>query len=1027
MSMNGRNVIVILSVMQLVGALATHAEEAVRNVALNRAAYTSTVGDYINTGHMATDGHTDTRWRSLGGHRRGEEQPWIYVDLGAECLISKIVLKWEVPYPVKYEIGVSTNSAPSPETGRVEQWMPVYGTENSKGGVEEIPLKPVKARYVRLWCPENLQGLPEGIVLAEFEVYGTGGTVFKPAPLAPPAKDGLWDLRGGWKIVSQRFTTDDAAKISTCGYNDSQWLAATVPGTILTSYLNVGAIPDPWYADQNSDISDSFCRTNWWYRNEAVILPESYRGKRVWLNLDGINYRAEIFVNGAAVGKMAGAFTRGRFDVTDKVVSGKNAIAVLIRPMPIVREPFDKRLDKVFTAESFRENAPTFLVAAGWDWAPCMRDRNMGIWQRVYLSVSGDVTILDPYVITDLPLPDVSRADLTVKTELRNTSEQPRNGTLRGKIGEVAFAQKVTVGAGQTITVSIDKTAQPALALRNPKLWWPNGYGEQNLYDFAVRFETDDGKVSDQKFEKIGIREFSYETNRPLTLLCNGQKIMVKGSNWCMDEGMLRLDREGFRARLRMEKEMNFTLIRSTLGAITKEDFFELCDEYGLLVWDEFGANHEHAVVYPEIVVENARDRVRRFRNHASVILWCGANEHGPHGAMEPGMREAAEKLDGTRYFLPNSILQPPMEGDGPYTYCGPQYYFSLSKGMRAEVGLKAVPVVESVRRMMPRRDLWPITQPGWGAHEWVNAGNNAGWCGDTERAIACYGTPNGVEDFCRKAQMVSMESGKAIFEGWNDKMWNDGTGVLIWMSNPVWPCLTFNIYDYYLEPTAGYFGCKKACEPVHIQWSIKSGEVKVINNSLKALNGLTAEVRMIHMDGREYLKKTVSVDCPANRVTKCLDLVESDTEKSRSKDDVSKVYFIKLTLKDPEGRLLSDNFYWQSRSWNEFQNLGDMARVAVTGTVSQARDKDVCKVTIDARGSDKSVALMTRFKLVDLGSGLLVAPVIYSDNYVSLLPGETKQVTLEFNAKSVSGDEVSLQVEGWNVNPAELARIKSR
>jgi hypothetical protein len=594
-------------------------------------------------------------------------------------------------------------------------------------------------------------------------------------------------------------------------------------------------------------------------------MPESYRGKRVWLNFDGINYKADIHLNGKEVGKMAGAFIRGRFDVTDKLVSGKNTLAVLIHTIPILREPFDKRLDKVWTSESAIGNAPTFLVAAGWDWMPCMRDRNLGIWQQVFLDTTDDVDILDPYVITDLPLPDVSRADLTVKTELRNSADREVRGTLRGKIGEAVFAKQVTVPAKQTITVTIDKSDAPVLAFRNPKLWWPNGYGEQNLYDFAIRFENADGKVSQTKTARVGIREWDYHKAKPLTIFCNGHKIMSKGANWCMDEGMLRLEREDFRDRLKMEKNMNFTMLRSTLGLITKPDFYDLCDEYGLMIWDDFGANHEHAVLSPEMVVENARDRVRRFRNHASVVLWCGANEHGPHGSMEPGMKEAVEKLDGTRWFIPNSILQPYMDGNGPYTYCGPQYYFGSAKGFKSETGLKALPVVESIRRMMPKRHQWPITQAGWGAHEWVNAGGNAGWCGDTEKAIARYGPYNSVEEFAGKAQLVSLEWAKAIFEAWNDKLWDDCTGVKIWMSNPVWPCLTFGIYDYYLEPTGGYFGCQKACEPVHVQWSIKSGEVKVINNTLKPLDGVTAEARIYQMDGREYAKRAETLNCPAN------------------------------------------------------------------------------------------------------------------------------------------------------------------
>jgi len=1012
----------------ILAAAAASAEEAPRNLALNRAAYSDRSADYINTPHMATDGHLDTGWKSLGGHRKGYEQPWIYIDLGAECTVGKVVLHWDDLHPVNYQIHVSTNGV-SPRTGFVEErsWKGVGGKGDCKGGVDEITLKEaVRARYVKLWVPEQPDGLPEGIGIKEFEVYGTGGPVVMPKPLPPPAEDGTWDLCAGWKLYSARYIPDDAAKISTAGYDDGDWLRATVPGTILRTYLEIGAIPDPWYADQNSMISDWFCRSDWWYRTE-VEMPAAYRGKRIWLNLDGINYRADVFVNGQEVGKMAGAFIRGRFDITDQVVEGKNAIAVRIKPMDYVREPFDKRLDRVWTAESFRGNAPTFIVAAGWDWAPCMRDRNMGIWQKVFLSTSGDVDILDPYVITDLPLPDTSSADLTVKTELRNSADREAKGILRGRIGEYAFAKAVAIPAKQTITVEIDKSDAPALSVRNPKLWWPNGYGEQNLYDFSIRFETGDGKVSDEKTARVGIREWDYHKGDPLIIYCNGQKIMSKGSNWCMDEGMLRLTREDFRARLRMEKDMNFTMIRSTLGAITKPAFYEICDEYGLMIWDDFGANHEHAVLHPEMVVENARDRVRRFRNHASVVIWCGANEHGPHPSMGPGMEEAAETLDGTRWYIPNSILRPYMAGNRPYNWVPPQSRFPNAQGFKSETGLMSLPCAESIARMMPEQHLWPITQAGWGVHEWVNAGQSAGWCGQTEKAIARYGEPRNLEDFCRKAQLVSMEWAKAIFESWNNRLWDTCSGIKVWMSNPVWPCLTFGIYDYYLEPTGGYFGCRKACEPIHIQWSIHSSEVKAINNTFKPLDGVTAEATIYRLDGSEYANRTASVDCPANSATLCFVLEEADSGKTRSKEDLSQCYFIKLKLKDREGGLLSENFYWQSRSNGNYEELNRMPRFNLPATVTMDRDGDVCTIRVDMQNGDRGVALSTRIKAVDAATGLLLAPVLYSDNYFSLLPGEAKEVTLEFDEKNVEGNEVIVQIEGWNVQAAELKRLRLR
>jgi len=1018
------------------------------NLALNRAAYASSSADFVNTGHMATDGQTATKWQSKAG-----DQPWIYVDLGADCTIGKVVLRWAGAYAKTYKIQVSTDSGPSPATGLVEHWTDVFSVTVGKGGVEEIPLSPVRSRYVKLCC--GGQAMPQNVSLAEFEVYGKGGPATKPNLAPPPARDGTWNLCAGWKLRSQSFVADDAAKIASSGYDDRQWLAATVPGTVLTSYQNAGAVPDMFFGDHQLQVSDWFCRCSWWYRTE-MELPESYRGQRLWLNLDGINYKADVFVNGSAAGKIAGAFIRSRFDITDKVIVGrKNAIAVLIHPMPKTKEPGQKGLDRLYFDDDFTPNAPTFVESAGWDWLPTIRDRNIGIWNRVFLSTSGDVTIVDPFVITDLPLlPDTSRADLTVKTELRNNSDRQRRGTLRGTIGAEAFEKPVVIGAHETLAVVLDKSTQPALSLHHPKLWWPNGYGDQSLYDFSLRFVLDDGRVSDRKTAKIGIRKFTYHKERPLTIFCNGQKIMLKGANWGMDEGMLRCDRQGFQARLRMEKDMNFTILRNCLGNVSKEDFFDLCDQYGLLVWEEFGINHNTTPVDLGVYFENAKDRLRARRNHACVALWCTANEDGPPEPIKSAMPGLVEQLDGTRHYLQHSTIQPPTESDGPYeTYC-PAFYFGLAGGYRGEVGSPVVPTVESMRRMMPQEKLWPIN-PIWGMHDWVDVGPFGNWCRLTEKAIAAYGAPTGIEDFCRKAQMVNMETFKAIYEAWNNKLWNDCTGVLIWMSNPCWPSLTWNTYDYYLEPTGAYFGCKKACEPIHVQWSIASGEVKVVNTTLQELPGLTVDARIYQMDGREYRKKSVSLDCPGNCVRTCFDLWEAEKgAKTAADSGLSNVYFIKLALKDRAGRLLSDNFYWQSKGatqgqsaaskvevtagvirtdssyWQTkapaaYQDLSAMSKVEVAGTVHNVQAGDACRITVDVRNGDKGVALMTRLKLVDVTSGLLVAPVRYGDNYFSLTPGESKQITMEFNAKNVSGDHVLVLVEGWNAIPAELARVR--
>jgi hypothetical protein len=244
----------------------------------------------------------------------------------------------------------------------------------------------------------------------------------------------------------------------------------------------------------------------------------------------------------------------------------------------------------------------------------------------------------------------------------------------------------------------------------------------------------------------------------------------------------------------------------------------------------------------------------------------------------------------------------------------------------------------------------------------------------------------------------------------------------MIWMSNPCWPSLTWNTYDYYLEPTAAYFGIKKACEPIHIQWSMSSNNVKVVNCTLKDLKGLSAEAHVYNLDGSLHLKKSLALDCPSNSVHQCFNLFEDDDPKSPSLSDV---HFIRLELKDAGGHLLSNNFYWRAKEVWKYQDLSAMGKVKVSGTVKKAQDGDTCKLTVNVGNANKAVALMTRLKLEDPASGLLVAPILYSENYFSLTPGESRLITIDFRAQKVLGREVKVMVEGWNVTPTELARVQ--
>jgi hypothetical protein len=1004
-----------------------------RNVALNRAAWASSSADFINTGHMATDGLAATKWQSADA-----DLQWIYVDLGAECNIRSVVLRWGGNFAVSHKVQVSTESGASPETGLVENWTDVHQTLEGKGGVEQIPLPATSARYVRLLLDGKAKA--GGYELNSFEVFGTGGFEAVPMPMPAADADGNLKLSGGWRLVNQATLADKAGAVSTCGYDDSKWLIATVPGTILTSYLNLGAVPDPFYGDWDYQISEFFAYTNWWYRNELEV-PASYAGKRVWLNFAGINYRAYVYVNGKSVGAIDGAFIRSKFDVTELVTPGKkNCIAVLIAPVPKPDKMFPKPLDGYVYPIEYPKNEPTILEADSWDWLPTIHDRDTGIINHMTLTASGDVTVENPMASSHFPEKgNLKRADVTLRVEVKNHAAKAVKGELRVKLGEVQFSYPVTLDAKECREIKLDKSNFKQLSLVEPKLWWPNGHGEQNLYDLTIEFAIG-GKTSDVNRSRVGIREFTYShdpltdwnlskihdhagqmetTNpKPLEVSCNGKRIFMRGADWGMDEGMLRCDRTGFEDRVRFEKDMNYNLIRNCLGNVDKEEFYDVCDEMGVMVWEEFGI---HATIMPDdpaMWLKNARDRFLRRRNHACVVVWVTSNEGIPQDPMLTEMPKYAATLDGTRLHFHSSTQTPPSDGDGPYDSRHPSYYFKvLAHGFRTEMGVPTIPAVESMRRMMPWNKLWPIGQL-WSDHDWwLNHGwGDEGLCDATQRALKIFGAPTGIEDCCRKAQMLNMEAFKAIYEAWNHRMWNDCTGVMIWMSNPAWPSLTWNTYDYYLDTTSAYYGIKKACEPVHIQWNIANNEVKAINCTSDDLNGLSAEVTIYSLDGSIFQTRTAKADCAANNTILCMTLFDAGEDKQ---EKLTEVHFIRLVLKDAGGKLLSQNFYWRSKQDWKYQDLAKMPAAKVNGTVSELKNG---KLTVTLENAAAGLALMVRLKAVELATGLIAAPVLYSDNYVSLVSGESRKIEIDFAHVHTHG-AVKLMMEGWNVEPAELAK----
>ena len=930
-----------------------------------------------------------SEWISMQGNNQ-----WIYIDLGTICKLYKVKLYWGEGYAKSYNIEVSDDAS---------KWQNVYSTDSGDGGTDELDIN-ASGRYIRL--NTTALGATDTYSLIEFEVYGTGGKTIIPDPLPKQSADGTQYLTGGnWKLQRAESVDASGAEISQAAFDDKDWIVATVPGTVLTSYLNIGAIPDPNYGDQQLQISDAFFTANFWYRDSFTV-PSNYEGKKIFLNFDGINWKADVYVNGNNVGRIEGAFIRGKFDITSYVTPGQPAyVAVYIHKNDT---PGAVSLQTLANAGSnggaLGADNPTIHASVGWDWLPTIRGRNTGIQDNVYLSAKKEVSVLDPFVVTKL---ENASAKLTFNIDLKNNTPNNVTGVLKAIInpGNIVFTENVSLSGAE------QKTVTHNLSVNNLKLWWPNGYGDQNLYDLNLSFEVN-GVVSDIKNTSFGVREITTtDIGGILTVYVNGKRIYLRGGNWGLSEAQLRLDKEGYDNRVRLHKEENFTMIRNWVGQTGSDYFYQACDKYGILVWDDFwlanpgdGPNPNNEAMF----MENAIDKIKRVRNHPSVALYCGRNEGNPPAALNTALENAVSTLDGTRIYIPHSAANL-VSGFGPYSVQNPKWYFQNRTGreIHSEIGMPNMPSVESMHAMMPADKLWPINEI-WGIHDYCNSAQGAG---AFTAAINRYGTTNSIDDFCLQAQMVNMENHKAMFESFAACKSN---GVLMWMSQSAWPSTVWQTYDYYLEQTAGYYGCKKASEPLHILWDSYSDVVKVANNTGNLFENLQAEVSIYNMDGTLQDTKSATIASLEDEVKNCFTITYPES--------VSPVHFIKLKL-TKGGEVLSDNFYWRAKNYQDYVLLRSMNKVVLDGTLKDSVSGTKHFITTKISNPTSDVALMIRLKVLKNESNERILPVFYSDNYFSLLPGESKWVTLEFKADDLDGEQAKLMVEGWNIIPMEIAK----
>lgn len=935
----------------------------------------------------------------------GLDEEWVHVDLGGAFSFDAVKLHW-IARAAEGRLQASDDA----HTWRDLQPLPA----GSAGNLDEIKLATsATARYLRVLMTRP--ATEHGYILSELEVWGRGGFTVQAQPPAHAANDGRLPLSGGaWKLQRAPQVQATAETIAQPGFHDADWVVATVPGTTLVSFLNLDAIPDPNYGQNQLHVSDSFFYADFWYRTEFQATAPG-GGELQWLALDGINWKADVYLNGAKLGHIDGAFTRARFDVTGKLKPGPNALAVLVFKNATPGSCKQKTYEKASkNGGGLGADNPTFHASVGWDWISTIRGRNTGIWNEVYLETTGPATLEDPLITSALPphapgsQPDHSHADVSLEVFAVNHTASPFSGALRARLGEIAFEQRVDLGPNERKLLKLSPATHKQLRITAPKLWWPVGYGDPHLYDLDLRLEAKGGALANRKTLKAGIRQMTAtEDGGALKLYINGRRFIAKGGNWGFGESMLRFRAREYDAAVRYHREMNFTVIRNWVGQIGDEAFYEACDRCGVVVWQDFWLANPWDGPIPDdnaLFLANAQDYVARIRNHASLGIYCGRNEWFPPEPLDKGLRALLAELHPDIHYI-GSSADGPVSGHGPYRALPVAEYFrQADTRLHSEIGAPAIPPLESVRAMMPEHAMWPLGLD-WGLHDFTLDGAQGGEAFVT-LVNEAYGGASNAEDWIRLGEIVSYEAYRAMFEAQSVHR----MGVLLWMSHPCWPSFVWQTYDFYFAPTAAYFASKTGAEPLHIQWNSFADTVEVVNYSAGQQTGLTAELEIFDLGGKSLGKQSQPVASAPEDSTSTVFPVQYPSAAGSTG-----VQLLRLRLLQG-AQVRSSNFYLRGVEAGNYHAIRALPQATVSARTRMERQGASWRLTTDLRNTSSVPALFVRLEAQREHSGDRVLPAIYEDGYFALLPGESRSVTTELLEADTRGERAKIVVKGFNV-----------
>ena len=848
-----------------------------------------------------------------------------------------------------------------------------------------------------------------------------------------------YELNSDWQCANISAIKEKGEVLSQPTYQTTGWIKATVPGTVLTTMLNNQQVANPFYGMNNQYIPDIYHTGNDYYTYWFVKdFTESAKGdEQVWLQLRGVNYKCFVYLNGKKLNQQVheGMLLRQQYNITKYLsANGKNRLAIIVYPPDLPGNPNGGQGGDGTIAR----NATT-QYTAGWDWIQPIRDRNTGIWDKVFIEKTKAINIRNPHIVTLVPgvrVPNAKQLPATIKlsTELENASNQSVSGIVQYSIAGNTIKKAVTLQPQ-----SITEVQLPDLVLQNPKLWWPNGYGPQDLYALKLQFISK-GQSSDEEQLKIGIRQIDNVWNShtgSMQAIVNGQKIFIKGGNWIISDAMLRFSEARYDAEIRFHRDMNLNLIRIWGGALTERpEFYEACDKYGLLVFQDFWFSGDcngrwldpmkkedqwTRRQYPNdhaLVLTIAADQIKMIRNHASLAYWCGGNEiTPPDDILLPLKDSILPKLDGTRYFFDFSNSDSMSlntiggNGDGPYTIQNDKTFWTYKTfPYNSEVGSVGLGDYVSLQRFIPEQNLKAPIYPSfvdsvWEYHKYI----------PYEHYPTQYGPIKDAKDFAMKAQLVNYNQYRALMEGFSAHMWDWYTGTIIWKTQNPWTALRGQMYDYYLDVNACLYGLRKGGEPLHVMMNPADSMIYMVNNGFERERNLMIEVKVYDViTGKDSLYSLMFNEISPTSVKKLFPMTGflKDLKKTEG-------VFISLKLFKENRSLASDNFYWLPGTDNQYTALNKMPTAPLAIKVSKVGNG---KLNVMLSNADKNpVAFFNRIALLNEATNERILPAFFNDNYISILPGQTKTIQIDY-PEQYDAIKKAVHVYGWNVAEQKIA-----